>query len=137
MKTIVYCLSICASLSLLVMFWISAGFKDLGASEGKPLMPFLWGIVFFAAAFEPILLSDVLEKRLRARGYSSLVVRGFVSGAIIFGMWACLYRLGLRYKNHEIILIVAGYALAIAIGILGAITGVRRQNETVHPTPTP
>ena len=136
MKTLVYWLSICATLSTLALFWMSDGFKDFGASEGRSLMPIVWGIVLFAAAFEPLLLSDVLEKRLRARGYLNLVVRGVVSGAMILGVWACLYRVGLSYKDYTVILIVVGYGLAIGIGILGMIIGDGRQKQTVERTLT-
>jgi hypothetical protein len=109
---------------------MSDGFKDFGASEGRPLMPLVWGIVLFAAGFEPLLLSDVLEKQLRAKGYLSLVVRGCVSGAIIFGVWACLYGLGQTYKSYTVILILLGYGLAVGIGILGMIIGDGRQKQT-------
>jgi hypothetical protein len=132
MKTLVHWFSICFALSISLGFWATGGFRDFGAARELPIMPFILGTALFCVAFEPLLLSDFLEKRVRACSFFNLMVRGFVSGLAIFGVWAGLYAIGRRVAIDELVLIIAGYALAVGLGILGMVIGVGGQ--TVRAT---
>jgi hypothetical protein len=136
-KSLAYGLTICATLSALVVVWITKGFKDFGASEGKPLMPVFWGIILFALVFQPILISDFVIKRLRSMSYWRLFARAFCAGAIIYGIWACLYYAGLKLGRYEFVLIVVGWGLGLGVATLALSLPVSLVGQRAAPNGGP
>jgi len=132
-KVLAYGLAVCATLSVLVVTWLTID----GGPSGQSLTGVFWGIVLFALVLEPLLMNSIFAKRLRSLGYSALFVRATFSGAIIFGLWACSYYVGVKLNRYEFVLILVGYGLALVVGILGVVflTPVVEQNVVPNGTP--
>ena len=110
-RNLSYFSGICLSLSILAYLSFADGHQI-------ELMPIIWGVVGCAVVFEPLLLLEKINKRMKERSILSLFGIGCAVGLIVFGFWAGLYQIGLRFSGHEIYFIFGGYFGAMGIAAL-------------------
>jgi hypothetical protein len=59
-KRLIYLVSICVTIGLVLALWATDGFQSLAASQSKPLIPFVAGVLLLAATLELLLLTTRL-----------------------------------------------------------------------------
>jgi hypothetical protein len=124
-KRLIYLISICMTIGLVLALWATDGFQSVAASHGKPLMPFVAGVLLLAASLELLLLTSRLSLCATSRSNLELWGRGSISGLMITLVWACLYFAHLLLKdvqlNYQPWLFAIGLAIALALGLMGLV----------------
>ena len=125
-KRLIYVISICSMMGLLVALWATEGFKDFSAWESKPVMPFVWGIPVFAAALGPLLLTNKLSAGLQTRSGLELWGRGSICGLMVAVGWACIFFADVVLKevqlHSEIYVVAIGLVAALGLGAIGVLS---------------
>jgi hypothetical protein len=124
-KRLIYLISICMTIGLVLALWATDGFQSLAASQTKPLIPFVAGVILLAATLELLLLTTRLGLCAASRTNLELWGRGSISGIMITLLWACLYIAHLLLKdtqlNYQPWLFGIGLAIALALGLAGLV----------------
>jgi hypothetical protein len=124
-KRLIYLVSICMTIGLVLALWATDGFQSVAASHSKPLMPFVAGVLLLAASLELLLLTSRLSLCANSRSNLELWGRGSISGLMITLVWACLYFAHLLLKdvqlNYQPWLFAIGLAIALALGLMGLV----------------
>ena len=133
-KTLFYLGNVGLTLGFLLAVWLTNGFQQFAAWHGKPVLPFLWGIVVVMLTLALLILANHrFSVSLEARNTWEIWGRGSTCGLMIGVVWAGLYLADLLLKEFElsyrIYLVGLGLAAAIGLGLLAVICeGFLRKN---------
>jgi hypothetical protein len=124
-KRLIYLISICMTIGLALAVWATDGFQSFAASQSKPLIPFVAGVILLVVTLELLLLTTRLSLCATSRSNLELWGRGSISGLMISMVWACLYFAHLLLRetqlNYQPWLFAVGLAIALALGLTGLV----------------